>query len=309
MRNFQRDGHMRMAVPTGRVNYEPNTLGPDGPRECPVRGFATTPRPVAGETLRVRAESFADHYSQARLFYRSQTGTEQGHIVSALVFELSKVETPAIRERIVGHLLNVDPALGERVAAGLGLATLPPPAETEVPANDDLAPSPALSILAKAKPTLTGRVVACLATDGASGPLLQSLRAGVEAEGATFKLIAPRIGGIETTEGDTVAADMQLAGAPSCLFDAVAVAASRSGVEALMADAAARAFLADAHAHLKVIGFSAPAAALLEAVGIGEEERDEGTIALGGKSGVRRFIAAARKHRIWEREPKVRPTP
>src|SRR3984957_19078260 len=100
MHNFQRDGHMQTAVPAGRVAYEPNSLAPDGPRESPSRGFRTFPRSEGGGALRVRPEAFADHYSQARLFYVSQTESEQNHIVSALVFELSKVETPAIRLRV-----------------------------------------------------------------------------------------------------------------------------------------------------------------------------------------------------------------
>ncbi len=101
--NNQRDGHMQMQVPKGRVNYEPNSLAPAGPRETPTRGFASFPAKKTGNKLRVRPESFADHYSQARLFFASQTPPEQDHIVAALLFELSKVQTPAIRERVVSH--------------------------------------------------------------------------------------------------------------------------------------------------------------------------------------------------------------
>ena len=309
MRNFQRDGHMRMAVPTGRVAYEPNTLAPDGPRECPVRGFTAARRPEGGDILRVRAESFADHYSHARLFFRSQTKPEQDHMVSALVFELSKVETAAIRERVVGHLIQVDETLARRVADGLGLDSMPPAAETSVPADDALALSPTLSIIHKAKPTLEGRTVACLVSDGTSGGLIDSLREAVEGAGAMLKIVAPKISGIETKEGDAVPADMQLAGAPSVLFDAVVIAPSSAGSKALLGEAAAIGFLADAFSHLKVIGYAASAEPLLDAAGIRDDKRDEGVIALGGKSAVAAFIAAAKKHKIWEREPTVRPTP
>src|SRR5450755_4408612 len=133
MHNFQRDGHMQTAVPTGRVAYEPNSLAPDGPRESPSRGFRTFPRSEGGGALRVRPEAFADHYSQARLFYVSQTESEQNHIVSALVFELSKVATPAIRLRMVANLVHVDTALAARVASGLGLPEVPPASPTQVP--------------------------------------------------------------------------------------------------------------------------------------------------------------------------------
>ncbi|MCC7271998.1 MAG: catalase [Alphaproteobacteria bacterium] len=306
MQNFQRDGHMRMAVPQGRVNYEPNTLAPDGPRECPVRGFTTMPRPEAGETLRVRAESFADHYSQARLFFRSQTKPEQDHMVSALVFELSKVETPAVRARVVAHLLQVEATLGERVAAGLRLEPLPAPHPTEVPANDDLEPSPALSILAKAQKTLQGRVVACVVTDGADGDLVAALRETVEANGAMLTLIAPSVGGVRTAKKRLLAVDHQLAGAPSVLFDAVVLAPSEAGAAALLGDSAAVAFVHDAFAHLKVIGHVAAAAALLDAAGV---EQDAGIVAVQDIGDVAAFVEAAKGQRIWEREPAVRPVP
>src|ERR1700749_468584 len=119
--NYQRDGHMQMQVPKGRVNYEPSTLAPAGPRKTP-RGFGSFAEQLDGGKLRVRPESFADHYSQARLFYRSQEEPEQSHIAAALIFELSKVETLAIRERVVSHLLNIDEGLAATVSAGLGFA-------------------------------------------------------------------------------------------------------------------------------------------------------------------------------------------
>ena len=145
--NFQQDGHMRMAVaPKGRANYQPNSWG-EGPREAPARGFRSYPAEESGPRLRIRAESFADHYSQARQFYVSQTPVEQGHIAAALTFELSKVETPAIRARVVSHLLNIDEGLATKVAVGLRLGDLPPAAAAARPTRMDLAPSPALSIL------------------------------------------------------------------------------------------------------------------------------------------------------------------
>ena len=126
--HFQQDGHMQMRGPKGRANYEPNSWAEGGPRADPKRGFRSFPEPVGGEKRKLRAESFADHYSQARLFYRSQTPVEQRHIADAIVFELSKVEVPAIRERVVGHLPHIDDGLADAVIAGLGLPTPPKPA-------------------------------------------------------------------------------------------------------------------------------------------------------------------------------------
>ena len=125
--HFQQDGHMAMQNPVGRVNYEPNSrTGVDaGPREDPANGFRTTTRTEAGETRRIRSETFADHYSQARQFFLSQTPTEQGHIVDSFVFELSKVEELPIRERMVANLRNVHEPMAAAIAEGLGLLTDP----------------------------------------------------------------------------------------------------------------------------------------------------------------------------------------
>src|ERR1700761_361324 len=147
--HLQRDGHMQMTVPKGRINYSPSSLQVDTPRQDPHRGLASFAEPMEGNKLRIRAESFADHFSQARQFFYSQTEPEQNHIISAFIFELSKVETKAVRERLLGQLANVDASIAERVAAGLGMPGPIKPIPTSVPARTDLPKSPALSILAK----------------------------------------------------------------------------------------------------------------------------------------------------------------
>src|SRR3546814_4383587 len=120
---FRQDGHMSMSKPKGRVNYEPNSWGAaqGGPREDPGRGFTSFAETADGPKQRVRSESFADHYSQARQFLISQAAIEQKHIGDALVLELSKVERPDIRSRVVSHLLHIDATLAATVADGLGL--------------------------------------------------------------------------------------------------------------------------------------------------------------------------------------------
>ena len=117
--HFQQDGHMAMRNPVGRANYQPNSFG-EGPRESPKRGFVPFADVEQGAKLRLRAESFADHYSQARQFFISQTPREQHHIAAALTFELSKVKTPVIRERMVSHLLNIDETLANRSGPASG---------------------------------------------------------------------------------------------------------------------------------------------------------------------------------------------
>ena len=307
--NLQRDGHMQTQVPVGRVNYEPNSLMPEAPREDPSRGFTGLARPENGDTARVRPESFADHYTQARLFYVSQTPPEQTHIVSALVFELGKVETTAVRERVVSHLMNIDQTLGKRVAAGLRLEHPIEPAATKVPAKQDVKPSPALSIIAKASDTLKGRKVACLVTDGADRVRLDALRAAVEKEGARLVVIAPHAGGAMLNDGVLLPADMALDGAPSIFFDAVALIVAEAGAAKLAKDAVAVNFVADAFNHLKVIGFVPAAEPLLFRAGIAAELFDAGIVRLGDPPGEANFVAAAKKLRVWDREPKVRSLP
>jgi catalase len=300
MANFQRDGHMRQTVNTGRVAYEPNSLGKESPRENPKLGYETFPEPVEGEKLRRRAETFADHYSQARLFWRSQTKVEQDHIVAAFTFELGKVDTPEIRERMVSHLRQVDEDLAKGVADGLALPELPKPFETDHPAHD-VPGSPALSIVGKAPKSVVGKKIGCLVTEGADGELLASLREAAEAEGATLEVIAPRRGGVRAAGGALVEADQALAGAPSVLFDCVAVIGSDQGIAALRDECAAVDFLQNAFCHLKVIGLDESGRALLEAAGLAGRG-DAGVVALDRRdAGIAAFIDAAKEYRVWAR--------
>jgi catalase len=299
MRNFQRDGHMQMMVPKGRVAYEPNSLDPAGPRESPRAGFVSYPAAESGERVRARAESFADHYSQARLFWRSMSAPEQRHIVSAFAFELGKVETVAIRRRMLGHLAIIERALCDGVEAALGMEG---EAEAITPARApvDAEPSPALSLVKKAPKTLKGRQLAALVTEGCDRALLDGLRRAVEAEGARLAVIAPKIGGAKASDGAAVAADHALPAAPSVFFDAVALLPSEKGAAALAREAAAIDWLRDAFGHLKVIGHTKPADALFAKAGV---ERDEGVVALDGADGIAAFIKAAKGGRVFSREP------
>ncbi|MFA4939574.1 catalase [Brevundimonas sp.] len=300
--NFQRDGHMQMAVPKGRANYEPNSLaqaGEDGgPREDPKGGFRTADVPVEGEKVRLRAETFADHYSQARLFFRSQTEIEQAHLASAIVFELSKVSLAHVRDRVLANLQNVDDTLAQRVADGLNLP-LPKASEPAV-TPIDLDASPALRIVGKYPDTLKGRKVAILVADGSDGAVIDAVRATVEGDGGSVFIVAPKIGGAKLKGGKTLAADGQLAGSPSVLFDAVAIVLSEDGCAQLLKEGAAVDFAKDAFGHLKAVGHTPEAQPLLDKAGV---QPDAGVIDLSKDAGA--FLAPART-RQWDREPKVR---
>ncbi|KRA84683.1 catalase [Altererythrobacter sp. Root672] len=305
MAHFQQDGHMAMRNPKGRANYEPNSWGPThgGPREDPVRGFRSFAETADGPKQRVRSESFADHYSQARQFFISQTEIEQKHIGDALVFELSKVERPDIRGRVVSHLRNIDAALAATVADGLAL-DLPAPA---VAAREPLANLPAsdpLSIVKNGPESFKGRKLGILLSDGADAAIFKALLAAVDAEGAVYEVVAPKIGGVTLGDGTTVAAKHKIDGGPSVLFDAVAVLVSSEGAALLAKDAAAKDFVTDAFAHCKFIAVGAEAKPIFEKAGIADD-LDEACLPLAKAADASAFIAAARALRHWPRELKV----
>ncbi len=296
-RNLQRDGIHQMAVPKGRVSYEPNSLDPAAPRESLDRGFATSARPMEGKPIRARSESFSDHYSQARLFYRSITAPEQKHLANALTFELGKVETEAVRLRMLGHLLLIDKDLANKVINALGAEGQ---AERITPAKMpiDLEPSPALRLYEKYKPTLAGRKVGVLLCAGFDGKLKKEVVSQIEAEGAKAAIITCKIQGELDSEGELTPAEMALRASPSVLFDAVVVLAGPDGDKRLSDDPNALNFLMDAVRHCKAVGFSGiPSLARKAAI---KEEAGVADITRG--AGIKEFISAARTGRFWKRE-------
>jgi catalase len=303
MMNFQRDGQMQMNVPKGRSNYEPNSLADHGeeagPRECPVTGFTTakghTDQQEAGEKRRIRPELFADHYSHARLFWKSQTDSERAHIASSFTFELSKVELEQVPSRVVANLRNVDEELARRVANGLGI-DLPKKAPA-ARAPIDIEPSPSLSIQKNMKVTLEGRKVGILIADGSDAGEVAGLKAAIEKAGGTAMIVAPRVGAVKLSNGKASKADGQLLGSPSQIFDAVAIVLSEAGCKALMKEGAAVQFVMDAFGHLKAIGASPAAKPLLDKAGI---EPGDGVTGIGVD-----FVKAAAR-RFYDREAKIR---
>lgn len=304
MAHFQQDGHMAMRNPVGRANYEPNSWGAEGgPRENPQRGFRSFAAEDVGPKARIRSESFADHYSQARQFFISQMPIEQKHIADALVFELSKVERPDIRSRLVSHLRHIDAGLAGKVANGLGL-DLPPPATAARPVIDDLPASDALSILKRGPGRFEGRKLGVLLTDGADAALFNALTTAVDKEKAVYEIVAPKIGGVTLSDGTKVAAKQKIDGGPSVLFDAVAILASTDGAAMLASDATAKDFATDAFAHCKFIGYTAETMTLFEKAGM-VGDLDAACIKLGAPGDAGTFLKACHALRFWEREAKV----
>ena len=300
VRNFQQDGHMAMTNPKGRVNYEPNSWGAEGgPRENPAAGFTSFPAPLEGVKARVRSDTFADHYSQARMFFLSQLPIEQKHIGDALVFELSKVGRVDIRARAVSHLLNIDAGLAATVADGLGMAL--PDAAVAAKPTLDLPASDKLSILANGPKDFKGRKVGIFLTDGSDSALFAALTQALAAEGAVWEVIAPKIGGVTLDDGTAVAAKQKIDGGPSVLYDAVAILPSDAGAALLAKDAASKDFVSDAFGHCKFIGYSAAAKALFAESRV-PPELDGGFVPLAKPKDAKAFVQTCRTLRFWPRE-------
>ncbi len=300
--HFQQDGHMAVANPTNRVNYEPNSWSDDPtlPREDPGAGFTSFPEMAGGDKRRLRPESFADHYSQARQFYLSQTPVERRHIADGFTFELSKCDREAIRLRMVGGLRNVDEDLAREVAEGLGLRELP--ARVQAAREPvDLPASPPLSIVGNGPESIAGRKFGVLVGDGADAGVLQALQAAVKQAQAQLELIGRTVGGVGNGDSSRLRTDKQLAGAPSVLYDFIAVVTGEQGAQDLARQPSARDFVADAYAHCKFVGYVGAAMPLLTATGL-EPLLDDGFIELGQKRDVRGFLERCAALRFWDRQ-------
>lgn len=300
--HFQQDGHMAMHNPKGRVNYEPNSWGEDGgPRENPQIGFQSYPAEVEGTKQRVRSETFADHYSQARQFYISQTEIEQQHIAAAYTFELSKCQEERIRLRMLSHLMNVHDDLAKQVAEGLGVTEMPDPAKPAREPITDLPPSDALSILKNAPNSFAGRKLGLFLTEGADASVVEALEKSFADEGAMVAIVTPHIQGVTLSDGSTREADEKIDGGPSVVFDAVALVFGEEKADKIAKNKPAQDFVSDAFAHNKFIAWTTAADPLLNAAGI---EKDEGTMEVSADN-ANAFLQTCRKLRFWQREEKL----
>ena len=302
MAHFQQDGHMAVRNNPGRANYEPNSWGPThgGPRENPARGFASFADGPDGPKQRTRSATFADHYSQARQFLISQSAIEQKHIADALVFELSKVDRPDIRSRVVSHLLNIDAALAVQVAGPLGL-DMPPAAEAARPTMTNLPASAKLSIAANGPNSFKGRKLGIVIGAGSDATTFKALIEAVAAAGAVFDVIASTIATVALSDGTHVVPKHRIDGAPSVLFDAVAILLGEDAAALLAQEPAARDFVADAYTHCKYIGTSAQSAPLLAKAGL-DGDLDIACLPLDRPDEAKTFVAACGALRYWPRE-------
>lgn len=298
--NFQRDGHMQMATPTGRVANNPNSLDDGSPREDPDNGYTTYPEEAEGQKLRIRPESFADHYSQARLFWKSMTEVEQKHIIGGFSFELGKCAEAKIRTRMLGHLQHVDKDLARGVAQKLGMEGQADKIKPTVSPRDPQ-PSKALSQVETAPASIAGKKIGLFLTPGANAKLLNAVRKRAKEESAMVEIVAPRIGPCELGNGKEITPDHFLGGAPSVLFDTVIVAPADDQVEELLDNPDLIDWIRNAYAHLKVIGYTQATQPLFEKAAVATDA-DEGLVDVT-KAKLDDFVEQAKRHRIWNRTP------
>jgi catalase len=328
--NNQRDAHMRQTINQGRVSYEPNTLGGGCPFQAgkDMSGFVSYAEKIDAQKVRARSQSFFDHFSQAALFFGSQSEPEKGHIVNAFRFELGKVETVAIRERMLFMLAQIDKTLAGSVAEGLGLKVptrIDGPLNQSFPADgdpkkfqpervtQDTGTSPALSMANTIKDTIETRKVAFLAADGFDDAALAAIKKALIKGGAVVKIVAPRLGTLVGAGGTEVKIDFSFLTCSSVLFDAVYVPGGKKSVAALEKEAAAIHFVNEAYKHCKAIAATSEGIDLLKANGLGATPETKNVVAEEGvilsrssQTGkvATEFIKAIARHRAWTREKK-----
>ncbi|MES2605668.1 MAG: catalase, partial [Pseudomonadota bacterium] len=309
--NNLRDGMHRQAIARGRVAYEPNSLGGGCPFQAGKLGFMSFPQEVDEHKVRGKPEKFAEHYNQATLFWNSQSDVEKDHIVRAFRFELTKVQTVAIRQRMVAGLRNVAEELAAAVADGLGMdLPAPLPRVLPRPPKPEISESPSLSLLAR--PGTAGiqtRRIAILVADGVAGAGLTKLHESLTAQGAVPRFVGIKLGQVKSSEGALIDVEISLETGPSVLYDALVLPDGEAGVTALTANGHAVEFLKDQYRHCKPVLVLGAATALLDKAGISpvlpSGEDDPGLLLLSGentKAALAAFVEALTQHRHFARE-------
>ncbi|MFD9597211.1 catalase [Kitasatospora sp. NPDC059973] len=284
-----RDGHGQQTIHPGH-GYSPNSVGGGCPftmggGRLPEGVFQHYQERVDGRTIRRRSPSFADHYSQATLFWRSMTGWEQEHITAAFAFELGKVVDEEVRRRTVGNLVHVDPVLAAEVARRIGVPE-PEPAELDAPAQEDAGAagplvSPALSLEHLRGSGIRTRKVAVLVGPGADADQVRAAHEHLGARGATVETLAAHGGELPARDGGRLVVDRPLPTTASVLYDAVVVP-DGTGVlydavivpggtgSDLTADPDAVRFVTEALRHGKPVAVLGSGAGLVRAAGAGD---------------------------------------
>jgi catalase len=297
--NNERDGFHRQAVNRGRVAYEPNSLAGGCPFQAGGRGFRSFPEHIGSEKVRAKPEKFADHYSQATLFWNSQTPVEKAHIVRGFRFELTKVQVPAIRERTVSMLRNVSDELAQGVADGLGIALPKAMPRLVEPPRVEVESSPALSLTSRpGDGSIRGRRIAILAAPGVEAASFAETQAALLKAGAVVRVVAARLGAVATEDGsDPLEVDATFETMPSVLFDAVVVPDGQKAAKHLAVLGHALEFIKDQYRHCKAILMLGTGRTVVEGAGVLVGQGEDWALT----SDIKSFVKAVGRHRNWER--------
>ncbi|GAU91715.1 Catalase1 [Ramazzottius varieornatus] len=308
-KNNQRDGFHRQTINVGRTSYSVNGINNNLPQPAARnRGFVSIQERVDGHKIRKRSPSFADHFSQATLFWKSMSTPEQDHIVQAYSFELSKVGHVFIRQRLVDQLQNVDATLALRVATNLGLK-LSDKADNGFP-KTDVKPSPALSQAYTAKDSLLTRKIAVLCADGVDGQAIRELNDTTTNAGAYMKIVSSRMGSLTTADGTEIPIDGTVLSLPSVLFDAVVVAGGADSIKTLQESGDALHYVLEAYVHYKPLAAVGEGVQFLQHIGILSKTK-EAALPSGVLTSAQnrlsedfkeRFLSAIAQHRFFDRQ-------
>jgi len=305
LHNNQRDGIHRQAINRGRVSYEPNSLGGGCPFQQGAAGFTTFPDPSPEDKVRGKPARFADHYSQATLFWNSQSPVERAHIVRAFRFELTKVQTPAVRQRVLAQLANVDKLLAGKVAQGLGMDVPRPLPLAGRALRPEVTASPALSLFARpGDGRVATRKVAILIATGVDGQGAMAVHRALADQGAVPKFVGVRLGPVDGSTGDTLIPEGTLETMPSCTFDALVIPDGAKAARSLSELGQALEFVKDQYRHCKAILALGAGKAVLDKASIPVGAGDPALIVIPpekARAGTQAFMRAVAKHRNWDR--------
>lgn len=319
--NNQRDGHMRQQIVKGKSSYEPNSTGGGCPFQAMMSegGFVSQEERVSGAKVRERSKSFVDHYSQAKLFYNSQSTPEKTHLQKALIFELSKVTLPEVRERLVGQLAYIDMTLAWRVAEKLGVEvkklewpnqSLPADSNIVELQSEEKEPhtkiSEALSMAGTVKNTIKSRKIGFILANGADGKAVNDLKTQLEKEGARIELIAPSLANIRTNDGSELTPKHSLTSTASVCFDALFICSGEDSVKELLIPENKHLvlhFINEAYKHCKAIYFGNDSEALYHSSNVAQKKHeDPAIITWEDKTPMDKFVNAIAQHRVWDLE-------
>jgi catalase len=319
--NNQRDGYMRQQIDKGKVSYSPNSIGGGCPFQAMMNegGFTSQESRVSGAKVRQRSKSFVDHYSQAKLFYNSQSAPEKIHLQNALIFELSKVTIPAIRERTVSQLAFIDKALAEKVAKKVGVEvkklefpnqSLPADCDPLELQSEEREPdtkfSEALSMKNTAKDSIMGRKIGFITANGADAAAISELKAKLEAGNAVVEIIGTSLAPVKTNDGSSLIPKHSLTSISSVCFDALYISSGEDSTKELLTPENKHLvlnFINEAYKHCKAINFGEGTEPIYMNSNVAAKKHvDPAIITSENNDSANSFIKAIANHRVWDLE-------